>query len=108
MVVFQRPWANCIVMNLRRRSAKKLSITRVGHALHKQEKRRNLLSEIHRLARDLLHIQPTEEIGEDDAHLVPGEVDADAGVLAGGERVVCILTVVARLSVFVHVGSGRV
>ena len=67
--------------------------------MHKQEKRINLLSEIHRLARDLLHIQPTEQIGEDDAHLVPGEVDADAGVLAGGEGVVGVSAVGAIVSV---------
>lgn len=96
-------------MNLRSvRSAKTLFITRVGHALHKQEKRINLLSEIHRLARDLLHIQPTEQIGEDDAHLVPGEVDADAGVLAGGEGVVGVLTVVARLVRGFHFTLGGV
>ena len=76
--------------------------------MHKQEKRINLLSEIHRLARDLLHIQPTEQIGEDDAHLVPGEVDADAGVFAGGERVVGVGAVVARLVRVVHFALGVV
>ena len=35
-----------------------------------------------------MHVHATEDIGKDDAHLVPGEVDADARVLAGGEGVV--------------------
>jgi hypothetical protein len=48
----------------------------------------NLLPEINCLAGDFLYVHATEDVGEDDAHLVPGEVDADAGVLAGGEGVV--------------------
>jgi hypothetical protein len=67
-------------------SAKKEPTNRTCVKTRKPE--RDLLPEIHRLARDLLHIHTTEEIGEDNAHLVPSEVDADAGVFAGGEGVV--------------------
>jgi hypothetical protein len=45
-----------------------------------------------------LHVHATEDIGEDDAHLVPGEVDADARVLAGGEGVVGVGAVGGQLS----------
>ena len=51
------------------------------------------------MSRDLLHIHTTEYVGEDDAHLVPGKVDADAGVLAGGEGVVGVSAVGAIVSV---------
>jgi hypothetical protein len=61
---------------------------------------KNLLPEVNRLSRDLLHIHTAEDVGEDDAHLVPGKVDADAGVLAGGEGVVGV-SAVGALSVSV-------
>jgi hypothetical protein len=59
-----------------------------GKSKQTQGKKKNLLPEIHRLPHNFLHIHPAQNVGQDDPHLVPGEVDADAGVFAGGEGVV--------------------